>query len=560
MTSLFNKTLSIVLALLMIASPALAQFGPPNGPSNLSRAVGVYYAVAYAYGTNPAIPPIRVFSGNTSTGTATITLYQGSIALVDGRTIVPFALNTPITIDIGANQETVTPSAVSGCTLMPGGGSGGTMPGYGGAGGCTITANFTYTHGEGALIQSGTYGLQEAANDAMLNGGGLVVVDNAWATLGGTTSMLNGSSTTAPLTLSGTFAGLGPNNGFVPNVTVEDVRSLPVQYWAPRASTLSLIAAGSAVTLTQSAGGSLTSTGTYYYSYEYVDALGGISLPATDSAQLTLAGSNQTFTAAAPSATAGAVGYIPMVTASGGSTGTEIEVPVTSAVCTVATNLVATGKPVCAISSTAVVAANPSSTAKEVAVGSAHTTFAPIPFATIPQVGQQVLQGMAAGGTVNSSNEDLAVWYMNAGQAFNYLGRSWDICIKAKFATEVAASVAQWTLKATTQYGQSPVTLSTVTMPTQTDAATAGISGCWTLVTNVTGSSGKFLAGTMAPITSTVTSTGATVTAGDTTAAVSSAINLTGGLYFSINLAETIGDNITAPQILAVTIRPTPGT
>lgn len=132
-------------AVLFLASlTAFAQ--TPTG----AKSRGIVYAGDYDY------QPIRVFQGNSATGSQSINLVTGIITLPDGRTISPFATNVPITIGGGAEQETVTPSAVSNCGLG--------QP----IGSCTITATFSQIHSTASLVKSGDNGLQEALNDAAL--------------------------------------------------------------------------------------------------------------------------------------------------------------------------------------------------------------------------------------------------------------------------------------------------------------------------------------------------------------------------------------------------------
>lgn len=513
-----------VTALAALAGSALAQ-----------NRGGRYAALDYAFGQVQTDRPIILDGGPYTSGTGVVfTVRQCAVPALDGNQFCPLAINNPIQVGSGGDIETVTPTAVSCSTPLL-------------IDTCTFTATTSNNHTAGEYVKSSTYGLQEAANYAMSNGGGFVVVSPAWATAGGATSTITSAS------LSGTYSGLGSQGGFAPDVYVEDLRTNPPGYWWIRPGT-TLISAGAAVVLTQSAGGSLTSTGTYYYSYEFVDAMGGISLPATDSAQLTLTGSNAQFTAAAPVATTGAVGYIPMVTASAGSTGTEIEVPVTSSVCTLATTLSATGKPICAMTSTALVAANPSSTAKEVVEGSAHTTILIGRFTRVPPPLQVQFGPFVATGTLNNSNADAAQFYTPAGY-LNYLGKTFEVCVKGATATQVASSVLNLNLEASTQYAQSPVTLSTITFPTQTQAAAGTFGGCWIVSTQVTGSSGKFWTNTPNPFYNSLnTAPGTEVVATDVTTAASSAIDLTKGLYWSVNLQESASHNITSPIINNLTI------
>ncbi len=130
----------------------------------------------YAYGINPDVAPLRVDIGNGTTGSGSVTLAFGYINTPDGlKVLEPISTLTPITIGSGSNAETVTPSGVS-------------YPNPSNYDGCVVTATFANLHGIGDLVTSGSYGLQEAI--AAASGGGTVVVDNDWATFGGTNAIL----------------------------------------------------------------------------------------------------------------------------------------------------------------------------------------------------------------------------------------------------------------------------------------------------------------------------------------------------------------------------------
>jgi hypothetical protein len=183
------RNLGVLLALAVSTLGAFGQSNLTSPPKNwASYAVGIFDANAYNYQTS-------VYSGSTGTGSYTITLYAPTITLPDGRQILPFGFSTvatenvaipPITIgNQGAGtQETVTPTAVSGCNV----------PNQGAAaqGLCQITATFTYAHGRGDAITSGDNGWQEAMNDAAANGGGLV----RWAVDCGIITLSTSSATT----------------------------------------------------------------------------------------------------------------------------------------------------------------------------------------------------------------------------------------------------------------------------------------------------------------------------------------------------------------------------
>lgn len=153
---------------------------------SLSRFAGLYNALDFFYGgtssPNDTAPgPLQVGTGSYASGAQTLILAWGQTTLADGTNLSPLDTNAPITIGSGPNQETVTPSAVSVADPTVYNQS-------------TVTATFTYAHGTGDLITSGTYGLQEALNAAAANGGGTVIVDAAWFNAGGTTGIINAAT------------------------------------------------------------------------------------------------------------------------------------------------------------------------------------------------------------------------------------------------------------------------------------------------------------------------------------------------------------------------------
>lgn len=145
-----------------------------------ARVAGLFPAANFAYGLNPNANAGVLLSGNSSTGAGSSIVVRSpepfqpaTVKLPDGSWLDPYNVNAPILIT-DANQETVTPTSLSINT----------------DGTVTITGDFTHTHGQGAIIASGTAGLQEAINAASAAGGGVVVIDAAWTALGGTQAML----------------------------------------------------------------------------------------------------------------------------------------------------------------------------------------------------------------------------------------------------------------------------------------------------------------------------------------------------------------------------------
>lgn len=156
---------------------------------SLSNFAGSYNALAFAYGCSvPGAPEgLRVKVGTTATGAGTLTLDFGGITLEDGTQVSPLATTASITLgsSAGSNLETVTPSAVSNPTPDV----------YGSP---TVTATFTYTHGVGDLVRSGTFGLMEALNYVSSIGGGRVIITPQWAAAGGTDAMVDAANAALP--------------------------------------------------------------------------------------------------------------------------------------------------------------------------------------------------------------------------------------------------------------------------------------------------------------------------------------------------------------------------
>lgn len=184
------KSFSRFAALLCLVSvAAVAQ--------NRTRFAGLFNAGDYAYGINRNVGPLRVDIGIAATGSQSITLAYGFIQLTDGTIVSPLSTNAPVTIGVGSNAETVTPSAVS-CT---------TPQQYST---CSFTATFSNTHGAGDLVTSGTFGLQEAINAANAFGGGTVITDSSWIALGGAKSNITAVTSATPKVWIWDISGTSP--------------------------------------------------------------------------------------------------------------------------------------------------------------------------------------------------------------------------------------------------------------------------------------------------------------------------------------------------------------
>lgn len=351
MRNFSKQVLSFLCAFALLISVAPPMEAQQNPPSNQSYVGGKFVARNYNY------PGVRIFSGNNASGVATITLSSGSVTLRDGRTIVPFSaggFNTlgaagplpaiPIMVGAGAVQETVTPTAVSGC--------------YVGApqGSCSITASFTYAHGQGEVVTSGSYGIQEAVNDAGSFGGGVVSVDSS-------ENQVAGGSQTVTKAMAAALPVAG--------VSLEDDRTGPPTFWNALAGATTLAApttltsstVGFAINGANATGGLYIGADTYYTCIAYVDIMGQEGpCSATFSGMTAGTGSTNQIGFSAPAASPGAVGYTVYISLLSGSYNLSYKVPLVSqpsavgvypasnGVCTLTTVELAT--PACAVANT----------------------------------------------------------------------------------------------------------------------------------------------------------------------------------------------------------------
>jgi len=183
--------------------------GVAGNPNALSYTGGIYYAPMYGTWHGFTESAITVTGSST-----TVTLGPSIFSLPDGRVIHPFGANdallTPVTFDMGASAETITPTAVSvtDCPLN------GDFP----SSRCiSFTGTFTNTHGSHTFIASGTGGYREAAADAGSNGGGLVY----WQYDTGTVTLNTGGLTTTTTVLVPThFLSMGASCRVMTTITV----------------------------------------------------------------------------------------------------------------------------------------------------------------------------------------------------------------------------------------------------------------------------------------------------------------------------------------------------
>lgn len=458
------------LALLVLSVPLFAQ--------NRTSFNGVRNAFDYAYGVQPAVGPLRVDVGNTATGAASVTLAFGQITLADGTLVMPLSVNAPVTIGIGVNAETVTPSAVS-C---------GTPQIYST---CSFTATFANLHGTGDIVSSGTFGLDEAINAAR-GKGGAVALTGEWNFLGGT----NATIAAAP-----TYS----------NVYVQDNRGLVGINYSVQPSTLTLLA-GPAV-LTSSTVASGTATGTWtaadtFFCVTYVDELGGEG-PCSPTYDVTLTASVAVnFTATAAPASTGAVGWRAYA---GASYALAYLLPITSANCTLTTlesviNACAIGQaavfPTANTTTTQLkpAPATPLAAANNI-VPQGHTTFAYQPTGQNPAAFQSnfgpfpaVSGGSTAGQVVVLGTTQLPTGYLNT------IGRTLRLSGKAIVATAATTTTPSILVKLGWPGGDTAgVGVAVCTMTTTSAMTVAGTYNYPFSCTLTTNASGVTSVGTIQP-------------------------------------------------------------
>lgn len=310
-TKIVQAMTFFLLALFLIfAVPANAQ----NYPSDSNFASRL---PAYNFGRWTG----RVSQGSTGTGAYTITIVAGYATTPDGINFVPYNTNSPIIVGSGSTQETVTPTAVSGCGV-----SNGTSQ-------CQVTATFTNAHGAGTPVISGSYGLDEALNYSSQcvasgqcqSGGGLVVVDAFWFNAGGTDALI----TSAPV-----FS----------QVAIENLKKGVPTYWTPTQTTATIPAAPATLTATtvgfglngaNTTGGTYTGTSTYNVNVACVDIMGNEgNASATFSGLTAGTGATNQIGIAFPTCTgAQEVGYTVYISLASGTYNLSYQVPITSSVC-----------------------------------------------------------------------------------------------------------------------------------------------------------------------------------------------------------------------------------
>jgi hypothetical protein len=481
-----------------VASAQFPQF--LNSPSKESNVAGRFVARNYVY------PGIRIALGNAPAGAASFTMSSGGVRLQDGRSITPFSSGglsilgapspglpaIPITIGAGTTKETVTPTAVSGCIpSIQNGGPGAPVT-------CQISATFANAHGQGEVVTSGTFGIQEAINDAAFFNAssgaiGRVVIDTGLVQAVG---------------LANVNAGLALVNA-LPGVMLDDETGLTgAGSFAARATSTSTAAAAAAPTLTAvacPAGSTGLTAGAYLAKLATVDVTGMVSQASSESASATTSTALPCLTFTAPAAAAGQIGFLPYITAAAGASGTETLLAVTAANVSCTVTLTEALIPACIMTNTTygqvgatvtLLANAPATAPKPLGTETVNrTAFAYQPVgglvaAPMPNVVlSQPATGTAA-GTYQLIGMALPSGYLNA------VGHKFRLCLSGH---DTFGGVAGQTLALTIAYG--PYNNSDVALVAYgATAAGTGVAGtqtfqgCTELNTTVAGASGTIQA------------------------------------------------------------------
>jgi len=564
------KSLARILgALTLFAAACFAQLPIPQNASPVSHQGGTYYAAGFATWSG------RVISGNSTTGSASIIIAgsagggAGGLQLQDGTTLpfqTVFSTLTPIIVDFGQGaQETVTPTAVSVGTCPAGNlGVGGSMQ-------CaTVTATFANTHGQSAVVIDGSFGLQTALNYAQQIGGGTIVIDGVWSTMGGTTAMI-----TSAVPFS--------------NNVIEDLRTIQAQYWIARPSTTTFMATPATLTATtvgfglngaNTTGGTYTGASTYFVCVAYVDIAGNEgACSATFSGLTAGSGSTNQIGFSAPAASTGAVGYTVYISLAGGSYPLAYQVPLTSSVCTL--TKLETVTPACALANTtygqsgsaAIVSAltvNTSPIALQLAgvgnqlgtgVVNAHTTYAFAPGS--PAVLSASLPfTTTAGPWASATPVPMGTIAIPAG-FMNQVGRTIRVCGKYTVTPNAAATIENLQIYwdgAGSDAAGSPVQIANIQGTAAYTAVIYNGSFCETFTTTVSGAgvtAGSIIGGSSLSAVGIASAPTNLVTELDTKNAATASLNLAGGAGFTTRLHivqnHTTGAD-TQAQLLNVTV------
>ena len=501
MNRLTRKLITSIVGVLLCTASAFAQ--------NRSIFNGTVQASDFAYGWTPTGPPgnpalpgapalrVSAFSGSCAAGAScTVTLDYGSVVTVSGIKFSPFYQNgiaflPPIAIGSGTTYETVTPSAAS-CST----------PDIQQT--CQVTATFTYAHGPGDTIRSGSYGLQEAL-DFISKIGGVAGVDFTWASMGGTTAIITAAV---------------PQ----PNTAIADQRTLTPTYWTIEPTLTTAIAVPTTLTsstmVTQTSPAGSYTSGNYIGCISYVDLMGNEGACSATSGNIAGSASGSwLFTT--PAASAGAVGYTIYISLVSGAYTAMYQVPITSSICTMTT--LETTTPACALTNTTYAQTGSSATVTALTVNTsmlainsavigtstvvhgntiAKTTYGYVPGTSLATSGIQGVYWPATGAAATSTNLD-TVATLAIPANYMQVGRKLRICGNATMSGASTATILGvdliWDANVQDSAG-APVIISTNTLTPGSAVAGSVVqyNFCQTIVATVTGTTttgGTVLAG-----------------------------------------------------------------
>ena len=483
--------------------------------ANRTRFSGTYNAFSYFYGGPGSTTPgaLRITTGNTAAGSASVTLALGQTTLSDGTNLSPLNINAPITVGDGSNAETVTPSAVSVST-----------PGIYNS--STVTATFSNIHG-GDSISSGTCGLQEAINAAAAAGGGTVVIDGDWWANGGTLAIVQAA--VVPQIAQASLAT--PTVPLAASVRIFDQTTL--QYYEYKGNSVSLLAAPSIPLITQVASTSTTGTWTAvttYVKFVYVNAIGGLSAASSEYSFTATVG--KAIGGTGPIAATGAVGYLVFI---GTTTNVNYQVAVTTS----------SGTPIrCGAfsafkigTSFSSVAITTSATALPPTLASASATLAmqPISAPNMIQPFQTVYPPFAAVATVTAGTASEVARFDTPTAFLDQIGRCIRITAWFSFTPGSTATLIPL-LKIQSVYGTTTTTVWTVTTAATSGTTQSNGKIVIELVTAATGASGTLEAHGLMNYQSATGSAPAMLAVGDSVTAASGAINLAGQNTFVLQM------------------------
>jgi hypothetical protein len=336
----------------------LAGWAPPlraQKGTAASYVDGDYVVSWYNFGFN-GVPGASIVSGNTSTGSQTITICPAQVALPDGRSAFilggqPSTIPVPITVDPQNSlvTETVTPTAVS--LISPPNGVNMNQ-----AFKCAnVTATFANVHGASLnshQVISGDGGLQEAINDAW-SGSGSGGAQGGSSSAGGQVVIPPDS---APYVTNAIIQAATVEYG----VTILDKRSGLSRPWTATPTGLALavpttLTAQAACDATHTfcsdatvAGSASYAGGTLFGCVAYVDIMGNEG-PCSLTASFTDV-SAKAIDVGVPAASSGAVGYVVYLSLDNGTYAQAYQIPSTSSNCTLTT--LETTLPACAVANT----------------------------------------------------------------------------------------------------------------------------------------------------------------------------------------------------------------